>query len=86
MVQLLAVDIVEYLHLPRLRCQAHLPVAIHRSLRCRIRGEVLGRWLAMIMLINTSVEHIGLRIPRLPPVGRSNFNLIEIIVSIMVAL
>jgi len=40
-VQLLAVDVIEYLHLPSLRSQAHLPVPIHWSLRCWISGKVL---------------------------------------------
>ena len=86
MVQLLAVDVIEYLHLPSFRSQTHLPVPVHRSLRCRIGGKVLGRRLDLIMLIDTSIQHICLRIPCLPAVGWSNFDLIEVIVSIMVAL
>jgi len=35
-VQLLAGDVIEYLHLPSFCSQAHLPVAVHWSLRCRI--------------------------------------------------
>ena len=38
------------------------------------------------MLINASIKHISLRIPCLPHVRWRNFNLIEIIVSIMIAL
>ena len=86
MVELLAVDIIEYLHLPSLRSQAHFPVPIHWSLRRRIRGKVLRRRLDLIVLINTSIEHICLRIPYLPSISWSNFNLIKVIVSIMVAL
>ena len=86
MVQLLAVDVIEYLHLPSFRSQTHFPVPVHWSLRSRIGGKVLGRRLDLIMLIDTSIQHICLRIPSLPPVGWSNFNLIEVIVSIMVAL
>jgi hypothetical protein len=38
------------------------------------------------MFIYTPVQHVGLRIPCLPHICRRNLDLVEIIVSIMVAL
>ena len=47
---------------------------------------MLRRRFDWIVLIDTSIKHICLRIPCLPPVGWSHFDLIEVVVSIMVAL
>ena len=84
-VQLLAVDIIEYLHLTSFRSQAHLSVSIYWSLSCWIGWKVLGWRFGWDMLINTSIKHICLRISR-PRIVWRHFNLIEIVVSIMIAL
>jgi hypothetical protein len=55
MVQLLAVDIIKYLHLPSLRSQAHLPVPVQRSLRSWVGRKVLRGRLHRVMLVNASV-------------------------------
>lgn len=33
-IEVLAIDIIEYLHLPSLGSQAHFPMPINRTLRC----------------------------------------------------
>ena len=38
------------------------------------------------MLIDAAIKHVGLGVPSLSDIGRRNFNLIEIIVSVVVAL
>lgn len=84
-IEVLTIDIIEYLHLTCLRSQAHLPVPLSWSLS-RISREMLGRWFTRVVLIDAAIKHIGLGVPSLSDIGRRNFNLIEIIVSVVVAL
>ena len=84
---MLAIDIIEYLHLPCLRSQAHFPMAINGSLGWhRISRKMFRRRLVLIMFINAPIKHIGLSIPCLPHICGRNLNLIEIVVSVMITL
>jgi|TARA_B110001469_G_C9409961_1_gene209945 hypothetical protein len=85
-IKVLAIDIIENLHLSSLCRQAHFPMSINWNLmRLWISRKVFG--LRLAMFINALVEHpICLCVTCLPYVRWRNFNLVEIIVSIMVAL
>ena len=85
-VQVLTIDIIEYLHLTCLRSQAHLPVPLSWSLWHRISREMLRRWFTWVVLIDASIKHICLGVPSLSDICWRNFNLIEIIVSVVVTL